>query len=440
MRCFMIIYNTLLVLSFLMGSPALALLVIATPKWRGIVRQRLAYWNYPWEKTRRARNLRTLWIHALSVGEVTAAQPLILDLRTDERFNRIVVSCTTFTGFHTACRLFEGCDICYFPFDWIGSVRRMADKIDPRQVIIIETDLWPNFLREMRRRKVPVFLANVRLSDKTYAAYRRFRPAVGVLYGALHKIGVQAERDRKRFMQLGIPAERLAVTGNIKFDAPDQTLDGSGVAQWRDCMRIAPGDRVLVAGSTHAGEERMVIAAIRQLKSSGARCRLLIAPRDPLRAGEVALLARHNGFSVQPLSTLESKPEWSEVVVIDRMGLLRFLYGLADIAFVGGSLVMRGGHNPLEPAAWGKAILFGPDMRDFVDIAERMLESGAAKQVEDAQSLAGILNMLLAEPAVAQAMGRSALAVFKTHKGAVRRTLAFFGRQTKEPEMDSTCR
>jgi 3-deoxy-D-manno-octulosonic-acid transferase len=432
MRSQMIAYNMMLGFFFMVGLPLIVPLIISTPKWRRIVRQRLACWTYPWEEKKTADRPRTIWIHALSVGEVTAVKPLIQQLRSKAGFNRIVVSCTTLTGFNTARKILEGCDICYFPFDWIGSVRRMADKIDPQQVIIVETDLWPNFLCEMQRRRVPVFLANVRLSDQTYAAYRRLRPAVGLLYGAITKIAVQSERDRRRFLQLGITAERLRVTGNLKFDAPDQTLDHAVLDKWKQRLQISPQDSVIVAGSTHPGEESMLLDAFGQLQPLNEMCRLIIAPRDPLRAGEVVLLARRRGFSVRSWGGLEAGAAPPEVVVIDRLGMLGTLYGLADFAFIGGSLVACGGHNPLEPAAWGKAALFGSDMRDFAQIAEWLLQSGAAIQVKDTGSLERMFKELLDDPAGVQEMGRKALAVFQAHKGAVQRTVTFFDLESKQ--------
>jgi 3-deoxy-D-manno-octulosonic-acid transferase len=440
MRCHMIAYNLLLGAFFMIGLPILVPLIVTTAKWRRIVRQRLALWTYPWETQTKSGRRCTIWIHALSVGEVTAAKPLIDQLRREGRYDRIVVSCTTLTGFNTAREILEGCSLCFFPFDWIGAVRRMVDKIDPCQMIIIETDLWPNFLHIMKRRKVPVFLANVRLSDKTYAAYRRLRPAVGILYGALSKIAVQSEGDRQRFLRLGMPAERLRVTGNIKFDAPDQTLDHAALEQWRRHLSIAPPDKVILAGSTHPGEERMLLDAFGRLTPPlQGVCRLIIAPRDPRRTEEILRLARSLGFSVQSLSALVPGAPPPQVVVINRLGVLGTLYGLAHIAFVGGSLAPCGGHNPLEPAAWGKAILFGPDMRDFVHIAQWLLNAGAAQQVVDDRSLARVLAELLADPATAQAMGHRAVAVFKMHKGAVQRTLSFLNINSKV-DLESPCR
>ncbi len=439
MHGLLIAYNTLLSLLVLIGAPLLVPLILTTPKWRGIVRQRAAHWTYAWERRQNSRDLRTIWIHALSVGEVAAARPLAEALRDAGRFDRIVVSCSTFTGFNAAARLLAGYELCYFPFDWMGAVRRMADKIAPCAVIIVETDLWPNFLYEMRRRRVPVYLANVRLSDRTFAAWRRFRPAAAALYGTLNKIAVQSERDRRRFLQLGIADGRLGIAGNLKFDAADQAPDPHALGRWRDRLRIAADARVLVAGSTHPGEEAVVLEAVMRALRGGVRCRLLVAPRDPSRAGEIVLLAARRGFSAQLLGA-EMEPAPADVVVIDRFGVLKTLYGLADVAFVGGSLVRSGGHNPLEPAAWGKAVLFGPDMRDFASIAQWLLESGGAIPVADAASFSAALIRLLADREAVASMGRRAKAVFEAHEGAARRTLAFFGLGTAVEKGNRGCR
>lgn len=430
---------------FFFSLPILIPLLITTEKWRRIIFHRLGWRTYPWEdQGEREMNLRTVWIHALSVGEVIAARPLVRRIQENGCFDRIVVSCSTYSGFQTAKGIFNGFATCYFPYDWIFAIRRMVRKIEPKAVVIIETDLWPNFLFEMQRLNIPIFLANMRLSDKSMINYRRFTPVVKMLFGPLTKIGVQSHRDFERFLRLGIPAERLCITGNIKFEACDVSAELAELPKLRRRLHIGQNSRVIVAGSTHPGEEIFLLKAFQVAGGGDHDDRLIIAPRDPARAAEIVLLSNHHGLKAQRFSTLdaEESPHCKfPIVVIDCLGVLKTLYGLADIAFIGGSMVPCGGHNPLEPAAWGKPLLFGTDMRDFFQIADWLLSEGGAIKVHDTGQLSSQWGRLLADGEARRRMGEKAIKVFQAHRGAVEKTVACFGFSPENNEAEgSPCR
>ena len=321
-------------------------------------------------------------------------------------------------------------DIAYFPYDWFWAVRRVTAKIRPSMVILTETDIWPNFLMEMHLRRVPVHLVNLRLSERSWNRFKRFKRVARALFCAFEKIGIQNPQDVGRLQDLGVPCEKMAVTGNIKFDGLMPASFSDSAQLWKERLKIAADKPVIVAGSTHEGEERILIQACKSLKQQGHRAILILAPRDPQRCEGLARLCRELDFAGSSLSSLLGASELPgdyDVVLVDSFGVLKSLYSIADVAFLGGSLVAGGGHNPLEAAAWGKPVLYGPDMRDFAPISELLLESHAACQVADGDEMFSALRDLLSDPVSAAAMGRRALKVFQSQQGAVDRTLGFLG-------------
>jgi 3-deoxy-D-manno-octulosonic-acid transferase len=430
---FLIIYNGMLLVGLVFLFPFIASTLARKAKWRHTFRERMGWCRSPWQCDAGRQAGKCVWVHALSVGEVMAAQPLVARLQQSSPKLRICFTASTYTGVQTAQRLFghlEGVRLSYFPYDWIGAVRRAAAQINPSIVIITETDIWPNFLLEMHRRHVPVGLVNLRLSEKSWKNYRRFRWAAKFLLNGFRKIAVQDDRDLKRLISLGINSDKVSVTGNLKFDGmtPDRAADTT--ALWRRNLGIASDKRVLVAGSTHAGEEKALLQVLAVLTHSNHTPILILAPRDPLRSAEIIASCRTMGLAAGSMTSVLNDslaPTCPQVVVVDSIGILKTLYGLADVVFVGGSLVPCGGHNPLEPAVWGKPVLFGPDMGDFPLISELLLETGAAQRVMNTEELLRAVRRLLADPQLAQEMGSRALALVDAHRGAVDRTLAFMG-------------
>ena len=431
LRIFWVLYNGMLLAGFVLLLPFIAYTVATTAKRRHTFRQRMGWCRSPWSDKADGRTGKCIWVHALSVGEVLAVQPMVLRLRQLRPDFRICFTTSTFTGFQTARQLFghRRIGLAYFPYDWFGAVRRVASQINPSMVVLTETDIWPNFMIEMHRRRVPVSLVNLRLSEGSWRNYRRFGRLARILLDGFDKITVQHPMDMKRLMALGIDADKISVTGNIKFDAVAPIQAADGAAQWKSRLGIPSGAQVLVAGSTHAGEEELLFGVLRSLLHRSTPPVLVLAPRDPLRSKEIVVSCRDLGLNADSMTAVLGRSPQANtcprVVVVDTIGVLKALYGTADVAFVGGSLVPCGGHNPLEPAVWGKPVLFGPDMRDFSLISRLLLEARAAQQVMNADDLLQAVTKLLADPSLAAEMGKRGLKVVETHKGSVDKTLKF---------------
>lgn len=373
---------------------------------------------------------KPIWVHALSVGEVLAAIPLARALAQRYADRPIVFSASTLSG-HEMARQKLGDTVAavfFFPYDLPLAVKRAAARIDPGLVVIVETDIWPYFLFEMQRREVAVVLANAKLSDRSFAGYRRVAAFSKALFGMLTRICCQTGEDAERFRRLGAPGDRIEVTGNIKFDQAEDPPETEATAFLQTVLKAEPQRPVWVVGSTHAGEEDIIRKAFSEIKKEHPNLVVILAPRDPARAAAVCRLFGNAGFGTIAVSALNG---WNpqrriDVVVIDSLGILKHLYALADIALVGGSLVdIRGigGHNPLEPAAFAKAVLFGPHMKNFKEIARLLLDADGAVEVTDARSIANSLRELLMNRELANCMGRNAYAVFISNKGAVKNTV-----------------
>jgi 3-deoxy-D-manno-octulosonic-acid transferase len=370
---------------------------------------------------------RPIWIHALSVGEVLASVPLIKKIRTSHFGRPVVLSVSTMTGHEIAKKLL-GRDVDYiffFPYDLIWVVRKVVRYIDPVVFILVESDIWPNVLYELNRRMVPAVLVNGRLSPRSFSGYRALSFFMRSVFANISTICAQCEMDAKRFEVVGAPVNRIKITGNMKFDHGVRLRSGHEIERLRQSMRIPSRGRILLAGSTHEGEEAILLDIFGQLKKHFKDLVLLIAPRNPERAKAVYRLFASSGWSAGLMADLKrvSLGPAFEVIVVDSMGMLGQLYALADISFIGGSLVKSGGHNPLEPAAFAKPIIFGPDMSDFSWIADMLIESGGGVQVGGSEDFFQAAAALLTDKRKAQLMGRQALLVFEKNKGAVERTL-----------------
>jgi 3-deoxy-D-manno-octulosonic-acid transferase len=374
---------------------------------------------------------KPIWVHALSVGEVFAGIPLVRTLATRYARRPIVFSASTIGGYEMARQKLgdTAAAVFFFPYDLPLAIKRVAARINPGIVVIVETDIWPNFLAEMQRRQVPVILANAKLSNRSFAGYRRVSAFSRSLFSMLTKICCQTCEDAARFRRLGVPDDRIEMTGNIKFDQSEDPPETEETAALRAALNSAPHRPVWVGGSTHAGEEAIIRQAFTEVKKGHPDLLLIVAPRDPSRAAAVCRLFNTAGFGTVAMSAFSSwiPKRRIEVVVIDTFGILKKLYALADVALVGGSLLKIrgiGGHNPLEPAAYAKPILFGPHMNNFKEIAAMLTGAGGAVQVIDAHALHVTVNDLLEDPNRAQRMGQNARRVFDANKGAVERTVA----------------
>jgi 3-deoxy-D-manno-octulosonic-acid transferase len=371
----------------------------------------------------------SIWVHAVSVGEVLTARPLVEALKAEYPNLPVFLSTTTRTGQQLARRGALDVDaVFYFPFDWTFTVRRTLDLVKPRLFLMMDTEIWPNLLRECRLRGVKTALVNGRISSRSFPAYRRIRRFFGRVLSDIDRFCAQSEATQRRLVQLGADPVRVTVTGSLKFDSLDaqSPVPNRGEERVLRFFRLSPGRCVLVAGSTIKGEEEAVVRAFNRLRVSGpAGALLILAPRHPERFADVDRLCRQEGLTTVRRSDLpiDAEPR-ADAVVVDTIGELAQLYQLATAVFVGGSLVPAGGHNILEPAVFGKPIVFGPHMENFAEIADSFLLSDAAIQVRSATELEEALLSLVGDPVRRARLGAAARALVEANRGAKERTLA----------------
>lgn len=400
------IYNLIICALGLIVFPFAVIISIFSEKLRQKFWPRLGVQNFP-------ENKKPLWVHALSVGEINAAAPLVLGLVEKFPDMPIVISASTKTGFEIAQKLLgHAADhIFYFPYDLPFCVSRAISRVDPLACVLVESDIWPNFVWQIKRKNIPLILANARLSDSSFAGYARLKFLMGPVFNAFDAICVQSEHEKERFAAIGADVEKIFITGNLKFDmAPSPVVNNEFNFSDR---------KVIVAGSTHPGEESHFASLLGQWKKL-RDIRLVVAPRDPRRARAVEKIFLQAGFSTRLFSQGQ---ELADVIIVDEMGVLTKIYSMATLCFVGGSLKSHGGHNPLEPAMFGKPVLFGPDMGDFPQISTMLVQGNGAWQISDANELGNAVTALLKDPQKAAQMGKNALGVVKANQGSVKKTL-----------------
>ncbi|MBU0987505.1 MAG: 3-deoxy-D-manno-octulosonic acid transferase, partial [Proteobacteria bacterium] len=340
----LVLYNILLLIGIAAGFPLILPAVLLSDKRRKTVLQRLGLaqgMRRSRETTSRCPSKKPIWVHALSVGEVLAAMPLVEKLKVGFQDRDIVVSVSTKTGFEIACKRFKKIAdaVFFYPYDLTFSIQRIAGRIDPALVIIVESDIWPNFLSEMEKRKIPVVLVNARMSKRSFAGYRRFDFFFKPLFLTFAGICAQSPEDAGCFKALGVPSGRITVTGNIKFEQDCPALSASNVSRLRQDMQVQPAHRVVLAGSTHKGEESILLDAFSRLKKESDGLLLIVAPRDPERAGSVQRMFRSAGFAAFRMKELNRSTQDGkvDVIIVDAIGILKRLYAIADVAIVGGS-------------------------------------------------------------------------------------------------------
>ena len=420
-----LIYSLLILVFGAMASPYLAYQAIRYKKYIGSLSQRMGYlpvsFNLDGEDS--------IWLHAVSDCEVLTARALISDLKRRYPHLRIFLSTTTMGGQQVARRNVQDVDaVFYFPFDLAFIVRRTLRLVKPRLFIMMETEIWPNLLKECRKLGVATIMVNGRISSRSYPRYRMVRPFFRKVLADVDKFCMQSEESARRLVDIGADPSRVSVTGSLKFDSldlPGAATPGRGRDRVLRYFRIASNRVVIVAGSTMRGEEEPLLQAFRRLKGAGHNPLLVLAPRNPERFGEVAQLARNQAFITVRRSDLpiDAEPR-ADVVVLDTLGELAQLYQLATAVFVGGSLVDYGGHNILEPAIFGKPIVFGPHMQNFKEIAETFLTNGAAVRVESERELEQTMMLLVADPVRRARLGAAARALVEANRGAKDKTLA----------------
>ncbi len=362
-----------------------------------------------------------LWIHAVSVGEVQAAVPLIEHWLAEQR--RLLVTTTTLTGAQRVQALYgQRVAHHYLPLDIPWALRRLLDACRPRLVVVMETEIWPNLLAVCVSKKIPVALVNARLSARSAQGYARLRGFTAATLKHFSLIAAQTQADAWHFVALGAPQKRIVICGHLKFDQPlPQSLSAEAARLRTHWGRVRP---IWVAASTHDGEEAIVLAAHQLVRSKFPSALLVLVPRHPQRFAAVAALVRDAGFELAQHSVAQPCRAETAVYLGDTMGELMAFFAAADIAFVGGSLVPIGGHNLLEPAALGVPVLIGPQMFNFQAVTEAMLAAKAAEQVTDAATLAQAVVAWLQDPAKRARIGANGQRMVSAHRGVTQRLLA----------------
>ena len=420
-----LVYTVLLCVYFLAVLPATAYGIWRRGKEPGSLRERFGRLPAAVNSDRRP----SIWVHAVSVGEALAARPLLRALRAAYPEHRLVVSTTTATGQRVARGFGRDADaVCYAPFDFPWFVKRALDRVAPDLLLVVDTEIWPNLLRACRRRGVGSLIVNGRLSDRSFRRYRLVRGCMRRVLADVGRICAQTEEWAQRFVAIGADPARVVVTGSLKFDAVGGPAGSSPDSETGDDLRaafeFARSRPVLIAASTLRGEEEPVLRAFGCVRQTAPDALLVIAPRHPERFEEARGIAGRAGYRARMRSELGAGSDpGADVVILNTLGELGRLFGIASAVFVGGSLVPAGGHNPIEPAAFGRAIVFGPHMENFADVARELVAHGAAIQVGGADALAETLVGLMQDGDRRSRLGEAARSVVDRNRGATRRTL-----------------
>jgi len=413
-------YSALYTLAFCLATPFQWLSPRRRAKRLAVFRARMGLAPYPVDARRRP----AIWIHAVSVGEALAAKSLVKALRQAHPEHAVMVSTTTLDGAKVARENLDADGYFFFPYDWAFSVRRAVRAIRAEVCILMESELWPNFIKTLKRERVGLILANGRISDRSFPRYRRFRWFFRPLLRDFDAICAQSELDAGRLAAIGAHREDVIATGNLKRCKDQFEIDPHKLDVLRCMVGHDPERPWFVAGSTHAGEESAVLRAFQRARRVCPGLRLILAPRRPRRFDEVAQLLWAEKIPFQRFSELEDRSAAADVVLLDALGWLMPAYRLARVAFIGGSLIPKGGHNLMEACAAGAPVLFGPRMHNFRAIRDDALACGAGAQVEDGDALAEALIGLLTVPARHAACVAGAEAVMRRSQHALPCTLA----------------
>ncbi len=362
----------------------------------------------------------SLWFHAVSVGEVLSLKDLIQKLKNDHPDWVIYFSCLTETGMKLAQEKLKGVDVLfYLPLDFKFVTKRFFRWLDPDVFVLAESEFWPNLLRTAGALEKPVVLINGRISRRSYKNYRVLRFLIKRVLRNLDIFFVQTDRDRERLINIGVSPEKISISGNLKCDIVLPDIPEERIISIKEKLGFSQDKKVIVAGSIRKGEDKKILFAFSQAVKSNPSILLVLAPRHPERTFEIENLCRTLGLKAVRKTKAAPSSSW-EVLILDTLGELSSFYALADVAFVGGSLIPWGGHNLLEPAYYGKPIFFGPHMDNFFDLAERFLEEGTAKEIRDDDDL--LKMFLLKDEKKLKEMGKRARLTLKSLQGATVKT------------------
>ena len=417
-----LLYNLAAILAVVLIIPVFLVRAMRERGFVERVRQSLGF--FPEHALDKVAKKNCIWVHAASVGEIVAASPLIREFRKEFPKSPILVSVVTTSGYEMANRIIKDADsIIYFPLDLPWRAGSILRRIHPRVFMPVETELWPNFLKNAKKLKIPVMMVNGRISDKSVNRYKHLHSVLDDMISTVGKFAMQSPIDAEYIMRLGAPPELVTVTGNTKFD---QTYTDVSLAEKKKLiseMGLVKNGGIFLAGSTHRGEEMPVLEAFAALRKKFPEAKLIIAPRELLRTTEIVALCRHKGFSVARRTELLEEPRADhDIVILDTIGELGRVYSIGDVIYVGGSLISHGGHNILEPAAHGKAIIVGHNMFNFKDTHVLFTKRNACITVHDEAELCDAVTRLFEDEGERRRMERETLAIVSENKGASRKT------------------
>jgi 3-deoxy-D-manno-octulosonic-acid transferase len=423
------IYNVLLFTLSLLLVPFLLFAILSAQKYRSGFLQKLGFVSS--SILLKLSGERPVWIHAVSVGEVMATIPLVQEMKRKYPNQKIVLSTVTVTGNYTAAlRAKEADAVIYFPFDYPFIVKRAIKKINPKLFITLETELWPNFLRRLKRNGISSVVISGRISNRSYRKYRGARFFFSKVLANIDAFYMQTDLDAQRVIDIGAPPDRVITVGNLKFDQCVPTVTSEEKAQLYRMFHLDDGQSIFIAGSTHKGEEESVLEVFKTLKKKYADLILILAPRHPERFNEAAhLIFRHKLKSIKRTQLKQQKEtQHHDVILLDTIGELSKLYSIGTIIFVGGSLVPTGGHNVLEPVAYKKAVIFGPHMDNFLEIARGLKDTGGGLQVTTKEEFLSQAEKLLHDKTLRDALGEKAFESIAHNQGTIKKAMEVIGK------------
>ncbi|MCK4423117.1 MAG: 3-deoxy-D-manno-octulosonic acid transferase [Candidatus Omnitrophica bacterium] len=422
------IYDLFFIIFLIISLPAVILQLIFTGKYRQSLKPRLGLMSSElWQRIKGTANKKVIWLHAVSVGEMLAASSLLPDIRQQFSDYRLIISTTTETGQAIAKqKIKEGAEVIYFPLDLSFIARYFIRHINPSLFIIMETEIWPNMIQQMALNHTRIVMINGRLSPRSYKGYKAVRYLIAPLLKHIDLLCMQTKSDAEKIISLGAPAEKVKVTGNIKIDqALVKEPAPQDLAVLRDKLFIKEEDKVLAAGSTHPGEEKIILEVYKKLRLDFPDLKLIIAPRHIERTVKIEKIVsdfNYQAFRYTDLLNISIKKA-PQVIILDKIGVLREIYSLATIVFMGGSLIKHGGQNMLEPAALAKPVIYGPHIYNFQDITEMFLKARAQIMVYDKKELEHTCSWLLSSPEQARVLGSKAREVVEQNTGAVKNNI-----------------
>jgi len=414
------IYNILITFFLLFSAPYFLLRGLVQKRFRKSLPQRIGFFQSPSFK-------RPVWVHAASVGEVFCSIPLLKKIKKEFPHLKIILTTMTSTGNETAKTYLPEADRVFFlPIDHPLIIQRAIEKIQPRILLIAETELWPNLLRSCGKKGIPIVLFNGRISQKSFQRYLLFKFFFKECLKYISLFLMQTEEDRTRIIEIGGESQKTKAVGNLKFDQTFPSFAQEAMTEMAKSLGLHGGEKILIAGSTHSGEEEILVSLYKELKKMDPHLVLILAPRHLERLEEVERVLKKESTSWLRKTSLSlgagrSDQEQPDVILLDTMGELMGIYSLGTLIFVGGSLVPVGGHNPLEPLFFKKCVLFGPYMFNFLEISRRLIEAGGAIQVSGKEDLFSQMKRLLFDEVARKEVGEKGYQFHQKHQGATER-------------------